>query len=80
MVRLSTLDKKLLRDLWRMRGQLAAVALVAMCGTATFITMAGAYDALVAARDNYYRDYRFAQAQETRLKSRFWKATGASAW
>ena len=55
-----TLDKKLLRDLWRLRGQLAAIALVAMCGTATFITMAGAYDALVAARDSYYRDYRFA--------------------
>ncbi|MFN0301288.1 MAG: ABC transporter permease [Burkholderiales bacterium] len=57
---MSTLDKKLVRDLWRMRGQLAAVALVAMCGTATFITMAGAYDALVTARDRYYRDYRFA--------------------
>jgi putative ABC transport system permease protein len=56
----SILDKKLARDLLRMRGQLAAVALVAMCGTATFITMAGAYDALVIARDSYYRDYRFA--------------------
>ncbi len=61
----STLDKKLVRDLWRMLGQLAAVALVAMCGTVTFMSMAGAYDALVTARDPYYRDYRFADVLST---------------
>lgn len=56
----ASLDRKLLRDVWRMRGQLAAVALVAACGTATFVTMSGAYYSLVDARDRYYRDYRFA--------------------
>jgi len=59
-VRLALLDRKLLRDLWRMRGHLLAVALVAASGAATFVTMYGAYEALIAARATYYRDYRFA--------------------
>lgn len=57
---IATLDRKLLRDMWRMRGHLAAVALVAACGTATYVTMRGAYEALVQARSDYYREYRFA--------------------
>lgn len=60
MVRLSALHRKLLRDAWRMRGHLAAVALVAACGTATYVTLRGAYEALVAARAEYYAGYRFA--------------------
>ncbi|MEI7968635.1 MAG: FtsX-like permease family protein [Betaproteobacteria bacterium] len=55
-----TLHLKLRRDLWRLRGSVAAVALVAACGVAVFVTMQGAYDALVDARDRYYADYRFA--------------------
>jgi putative ABC transport system permease protein len=56
---MGALDRKLVRDLWRLRGHVVAVALVAMCGTATFLTMHGAYDAIRAARDAFYRDYRF---------------------
>lgn len=59
-MRLSALDLKLLRDAWRMRGHLAAVALVAACGTATYVTLRGAYEALVDARAEYYAGYRFA--------------------
>lgn len=54
------LDRKLLRDLWRMRGQALAIALVAMCGIATFVTMRGSYEALLASRATYYERYRFA--------------------
>ncbi|HJV76198.1 MAG TPA: FtsX-like permease family protein [Noviherbaspirillum sp.] len=54
------LDRKLLRDLWRMRGQAVAIALVAMCGIATLVTMRGSYEALVVSQAMYYEQYRFA--------------------
>ena len=56
----AALDLKLLRDLWRMRGQAIAIALVAMCGIATLITMRASYEALVASQMSYYEQYRFA--------------------
>ena len=54
------LDRKLLRDLWRMRGQVLAVAMVALCGVATFVTMRGSYEALLTSQHAYYERYRFA--------------------
>lgn len=54
------LDRMLLRDLWRMRGQAVAIALVAMCAVATFVTMRGSYEALQVSRAAYYEQYRFA--------------------
>ena len=56
----SSLDRKLLRDMWRMRGNLIAVAVVAACGAATYVTMRGAYEALVEGRATYYATHRFA--------------------
>jgi len=60
-VKPAALDLKLLRDMWRLRGHLMAVALVATCGVATFVTMRGAYQGLIEARDYYYTQYRFAE-------------------
>ena len=60
MVRLPSLDLKLMRDMWRMRGNLLAVAIVAACGAATYVTMRGAYEALVEGRASYYATHRFA--------------------
>lgn len=57
---ISALDRKLLRDLWRMRGQVLAVAMVALCGVATFVTMRGSYEALLGSQHTYYERYRFA--------------------
>ncbi len=54
------LNRKLLRDLWHLRGQVIAVAAVVMCGIAAFVTMRSAYTALVDAQASYYRRYRFA--------------------
>lgn len=54
------IDIKLLRDLWRMRGQALAIAMVAMCGIATLVTMRGGYEALLSAQAAYYEKYRFA--------------------
>jgi len=57
---LHPLDRKLMRDMWRMRGQALAIALVAMCGIATFVTMRGAYEALLTTQASYYEQYHFA--------------------
>jgi putative ABC transport system permease protein len=56
----SRLHKALLRDLWHLRGQVAAAALVVACGIAAFVTMLSAYHSLLAARTAYYAEYRFA--------------------
>ena len=60
------IDRKLLRDLWHMKGQALAIALVVMCGVATYIMFLSTLGALRATQDNYYRDYRFADVFATR--------------
>jgi putative ABC transport system permease protein len=50
----------LLRDLWHLRGQVFAAALVVACGVASFVSMRGTYLSLRTARDAYYRELRFA--------------------
>ena len=57
---MKAINRKLLRDLWHLRGQIVAVAAVVMCGIAAFVTMRSAYTALVDAQAGYYRRYRFA--------------------
>ncbi|HJS41957.1 MAG TPA: ABC transporter permease, partial [Gemmatimonadales bacterium] len=53
------LDRKLLRDLWHLRGQLGAIGVVVACGVATVVTTRTAYTSLVASRAAYYQQYRF---------------------
>ena len=48
------------RDLWHLRGQVFAAALVVACGVAAQVTMRSAYLSLQAAQTNYYASYRFA--------------------
>ena len=47
----SALDLKLGRDLWRMRGQVLAIALVLAAATATFVLSVGVHRSLSATRD-----------------------------
>jgi putative ABC transport system permease protein len=54
------LERKLLRDVIHLRGQLMAVALVVMCGVAMWVTMRGAYRSLVLSQQAYYAADRFA--------------------
>jgi putative ABC transport system permease protein len=54
------LDRKLLRDLWQMKSQALAIALVVMCGVETYIMFLTTLGALRATQESYYRDYRFA--------------------
>jgi putative ABC transport system permease protein len=54
------IDRKLWRDLWQMKSQALAIALVVMCGVGTFVMFLSTLGALRATQDSYYRDYRFA--------------------
>jgi putative ABC transport system permease protein len=56
----TTLDKKLLRDLRLIAGQCLTIALVVACGIAAFIAAFSNYDSLQWARDSYYEAARFA--------------------
>lgn len=60
MVKLHALDKKLLRDLWRLRSQAIAISLVLACGVAVLLTSFGMIRALEATRDDYYGRQHFA--------------------
>jgi putative ABC transport system permease protein len=57
---MATLNKKLIRDLVHLRGQVIAVGLVVACGIATYVTMKSSYESLVLSQADYYEDYRFA--------------------
>jgi putative ABC transport system permease protein len=59
-VNVSALDRKLLRDLWGMRGQAFAIALVIVAGVTTYVSMTSIADTLQGTLAAYYRDYRFA--------------------
>lgn len=54
------LGKILLRDLWHLRGQVLAAALVVCSGVMAQVSMHSAYLSLEATRANYYDSYRFA--------------------
>ena len=56
---MTALNRKLFRDVYHLRGQLIAAALVVMCGVAAFVTMRSAYTSLLTTRDAYYSEYRF---------------------
>lgn len=60
MIALSSLDLKLMRDMWRRRGQVLAIALVIASAVATLILALSAQRSLSDARATYYDRYRFA--------------------
>lgn len=57
----STLDRKLLRDLWRLRGQAVAISLVIAAGLAAVMMSLATLDSLRASRDKFYADNGFTQ-------------------
>ncbi|MCR9194169.1 MAG: ABC transporter permease [Hyphomonas sp.] len=58
---LSALDRKLLRDLWRLRGQGLAVGIIIACGVGIMIMALGSLASLKESRSTYYDRYRFAE-------------------
>lgn len=59
---MNSLDRKLLRDLTRMKGQVIAVSLVMACGLAMMIMTRSLIVTLETERNDYYRNYRMADA------------------
>lgn len=57
---MSALDRKLGRDLWHLRGQIFAVALVVASGIALFVTLRSMHIHLLETQARYYDEYRFA--------------------
>lgn len=57
---LHPLDKKVLRELWRVRGQALAIAAVIGAGVAVLVMMYGMLASLESTRAAYYERYRFA--------------------
>jgi putative ABC transport system permease protein len=53
------LQRKLLRDLWRMRGQVVTITLILASGVAAYVCLSGAHRALARSRDAYYARYGF---------------------
>ena len=58
--RVRALDRKLLRDLWQMKGQSAAIAAVVAAGVAMFVMYFSNFESLQDTRANYYESARFA--------------------
>ncbi len=61
MVRMSSINRKLLREAWQLKGQLTSIALVVAVGIMSVVTMRGSYESLLASQAQYYRDTNFAQ-------------------
>ncbi|WP_417685792.1 ABC transporter permease [Roseibium sp.] len=54
------MNRKLLRDLWHLKGQVLAIALVIATGVGVMVQSLGAIQSLEATAEAYYERYRFA--------------------
>ncbi len=57
---MSALHRKLFRELWGMRGQALAIALVIASGVSTFVMALSTFQSLEETQAAFYREYRFA--------------------
>jgi putative ABC transport system permease protein len=57
---MSALHRKLLRDVWRWRGQILAIVAIIGCGIGIFVAFASVSSSLRTSLDAYYDRYRFA--------------------
>ncbi len=58
---ISTLDRKLVRDLWALRGPAIAIALVIAAGLSAVMMSLSTLDSLSASRAKFYADNGFSQ-------------------
>jgi putative ABC transport system permease protein len=58
---MTALDRKTLRDLWHIKGQAVAIALVMACGIATFVLSRSMLHSLELTQQSYYQRYNFAE-------------------
>lgn len=57
---MKSLNIKLGRDLWRMKGQALAITIVIICGITTYVMFLSNMDSLMLTRADFYNDYDFA--------------------
>ena len=57
---MAALDRKLIRDVIHLRGQVVAITLVVACGVASFVAMRSTYNSLLTSQRSYYESYRIA--------------------
>jgi putative ABC transport system permease protein len=78
---LRALDRKLLRDVWMMKGQALAIATVIGAGVTMYVTYLSNFDSLQRTRAVYYEQARFADvfASLTRAPARLAEQIGAIA-
>ncbi|MFH7325732.1 ABC transporter permease [Desulfurivibrio sp. C05AmB] len=58
---MKALHRKLFRELWQLRGQSLAIAVVIAGGLATLLMSLSSLDSLRQTRDGFYREYRFGE-------------------
>ncbi|HEX6106425.1 MAG TPA: FtsX-like permease family protein [Gemmatimonadales bacterium] len=58
---MKALDRKLLRDLAQLAGQVITIALVVACGIASYVTLQSTWVSLGRSLEEYYLDYRFGE-------------------
>ena len=56
---MTSLNRKLVRDLWALKTQVVSIALVIACGIGGFIGSFSTHGSLLWSRDNYYASARF---------------------
>ncbi len=56
----SALERKLLRNLVELKGQVLTIALVVACGIASYVSMRSTWGSLVYSKNTYYERYHFA--------------------
>ncbi len=76
---ISPLDRKLLRDLWKLRGQAVAIALVMGSGIAVFLLMLSTFDSLDLSLNTYYERFRFGDVFASMKRAPQWLAEDISA-
>ncbi|HDH05934.1 MAG TPA: ABC transporter permease, partial [Nitrospirae bacterium] len=57
---MKTINRKIIRNLWGMKGQALAIALIIASGVATFIMSVSTMQSLKLTQATFYEDYRFA--------------------
>ncbi|HEU4478040.1 MAG TPA: FtsX-like permease family protein [Pyrinomonadaceae bacterium] len=58
---MATLNRKIIRDVIHLRGQVIAITLVVTCGVASFVAMRSTYNSLQLSKQSYYESFRFAE-------------------
>jgi len=77
-VTIRAVDRKLLRDLWRIRGQVVAISLVIGAGIAMFLLLLSAFASLDLTQREYYQRERFGHVFASLTRAPQWVAEDIS--